>query len=104
MDTEQEAWHLPNYDAALFATVRLADKIYINGGYFATSTRQARDIAGDRSTLAAINDINVGAEYRYKKNISGFIHVNNVLNKRYEIWNNYRAQGLNILAGVTFSL
>lgn len=104
MDTEQEAWHLPNYDAALFATVRLADKIYINGGYFATSTRQARDIAGNRSTLAAINDINVGVEYRYKKNISGFIHVNNVLNKRYEIWNNYRAQGLNILAGVTFSL
>ncbi|MDB4160855.1 hypothetical protein N9772_00625 [Bacteroidia bacterium] len=104
MDTEQEAWHLPTYDAALFATVRLADKIYINGGYFATSTRQARDIAGIRSTLAAINDINVGAEYRYKKNISGFVHVNNVLNKRYEIWNNYRAQGLNILAGVTFSL
>ncbi len=104
MDTEQEAWHLPTYDAALFATVRLADKIYINGGYFATSTRQARDIAGIRSTIAAINDINVGAEYRYKKNISGFVHVNNVLNKRYEIWNNYRAQGLNILAGVTFSL
>ena len=103
-DTVKEVWHLPTYDAALFATVRLADKIYINGGYFATSSRQARDIAGKRSTLAAINDINVGAEYRYKKNISGFIHVNNILNKRYEIWNNYRAQGLNILAGVTFSL
>lgn len=104
MDTEQEAWHLPTYDAALFATVRLADKIYVNGGYFATSTREARDLAGNRSTLAAINDINVGAEYRYKKNISGFINVNNILNQRYEIWNNYRAQGLNVLAGVTFSL
>jgi len=104
LDTELEAWHLPTYDAALFATVRMADKIYINGGYFATSTRQARDLAGNQTTLAAINDINVGAEYRYKKNISGFINVNNILNQRYEIWNNYRAQGLNVLAGVTFSL
>lgn len=104
LDTELEAWHLPTYDAALFATVRLADKIYLNGGYFATSTRHARDLAGSRTTLAAINDINVGAEYRYKKNISGFIKVNNILNQRYEIWNNYRAQGLNVLAGVTFSL
>lgn len=104
LETEEEAWHLPTYDAALFATIRLADKIYVNGGYFATSTREARDLAGNRSTLAAINDINIGAEYRYKKNISGFINVNNVLNQRYEIWNNYRAQGLNILAGITFSL
>lgn len=104
MDTELEAWHMPTYDAALFATIRLAEKIYINGGYFATSTRKARDLANNVRTLAAINDINLGAEYRYKKNISGFIKINNLLNQRYEIWNNYQAQGLNVLAGITFSL
>ncbi|MGB0850244.1 MAG: hypothetical protein ACPGTP_03290, partial [Bacteroidia bacterium] len=78
--------------------------IYINGGYFATSSRKARDLRGDTYSLDAINDVNVGMEYRYKKNISGFVNVNNILNQRYEIWNNYRAQGLNVLAGVTFSL
>lgn len=103
-EAEQEAWHLPDYDGALFATVRLADKIYINGGYFATSPRQARDLRGDVFDLPAINDVNLGAEYRYKKNISGFLHINNILNQRYDLWNNYRAQGLNVLAGVTFSL
>ncbi len=104
LDTELEAWHMPTYDAALFANIRLAEKIYLNGGYFATSTRKARDLANNVSTLAAINDINIGAEYRYKENISGFIKINNILNQRYEIWNNYRAQGLNVLAGITFSL
>ena len=101
---ENEAWHMPTYDASLFTTVRIADKIYINGGYFATSSRKSRDLSGTEYSLAAINDINVGAEYRYKKNISGFINVNNILNQRYELWNFYRAQGLNVLAGVTFSL
>lgn len=100
----QEAWHMPTYDASLFATIRLADKIYVNGGYFTTSNRQAASLAGKDDALPAINDINIGAEYRYKKNISGFLHINNLLNQRYDLWNQYRAQGLNVLAGVTFSL
>jgi outer membrane receptor protein involved in Fe transport len=104
LTAEKEAWHLPSYDAALFSTVRLADRIYIRGGYFATSARNARDLNSKEFVLAAINDVNLGFEYRYKKNISGFIRVNNILNQRYELWNNYRAQGLNALAGITFSL
>jgi hypothetical protein len=101
---ENEAWHMPTYDVSLFTTIRIADKVYVNGGYFATSSRRSRNLRGEEFNLSAINDINIGAEYRYKKNISGFINVNNILNQRYEIWNNYRAQGLNVLAGVTFSL
>lgn len=103
-DSEQEAWHLPTYDVAVFSTIRMADKIYLTAGYYGTSSRPARNLKGETTTLGAIHDINLGAEYRYKKNISGFVNVNNVLNQRYEIWNNYRGQGLNILAGVTFSL
>ncbi len=104
LTAEKSAWHLPTYDAALFTTVRLADRIYVRGGYFATSARDARDLRNEEFVLAAINDINLGFEYRYKKNISGFVRVNNILNQRYELWNNYRAQGLNALAGITFSL
>jgi len=104
VNSEQEPWHLPSYDAALFSTIRLADKIYVNAEYFATSARSARDLNEQTYDLGAINDINLGMEYRYKKNISGFVTVNNILNKRYQLWNNYRSQGLNVLAGVTFSL
>ena len=104
LGAEAEAWHMPTYDVALFATVRIADKIYIRGGYFGTSTRQARDLAGTTYSLKAINDVNAGFEYRYKKNISGFLNVNNILNQNYALWNQYNAQGINVLAGVTFSL
>ncbi|MEY2925036.1 MAG: hypothetical protein RLZZ337_1584 [Bacteroidota bacterium] len=103
-NTIAEAWQMPSYDAALFATIRIADKVYVNGGFFMTSDRQAIDLKGTRYSLGAINDLNIGAEYRYKKNISGFVRVNNILNQNYQIWNLYNAQGLNALAGVTFSL
>lgn len=103
-NTIAEAWHMPTYDASLFATIRIADKVYINGGMFVTSDRQAVDLARTRYSLGAINDLNIGAEYRYKKNISAFARVNNLLNQNYQIWNFYNAQGINVLAGVTFSL
>jgi hypothetical protein len=101
---EADQWHLPDYDGALFATFRVADKLYLDASYFATSSRSARDLANNTASLAAINDFNLGAEYRYKKNISGFIKVNNILNQNFELFNHYRSQGLNVLAGATFSL
>lgn len=101
---EADQWHLPDYDGALFTTFRIADKLYLDASYFATSSRRARDLSNNLVNLAAINDINVGAEYRYKQNISAFLKVNNLLNQNFELFNHYRAQGLNVLAGVTFSL
>ena len=76
----------------------------MTGSYFITGNREAINLEEIQQTLDVINDINLALEYRYKTNISGFLHINNILNKRFEIWNNYRSQGLNILAGVTFSL
>ncbi|MBR9859467.1 TonB-dependent receptor [bacterium] len=103
-NTEDAAWQLPTYDVKVFATIRMMDKIYLTGSYYGISSRPAIDFAQNRNTLGAINDVNVGMEYRYKKNISGFINIQNLLNQRYQLWNHYRAQGFNLLAGVTFSL
>lgn len=100
-----KAYHLPAYDAKAFATVRLMDKLYVSGAWFAIGSRQAGNIAlQDEGRLTPINDINVGAEYRYKKNISAFLNVQNILNQHYQLWNHYPSQGLNFMAGITISL
>lgn len=104
MTNEKEAWHLPTYDAKAFVTIRLVDKIYISAAYYAISTRTGGSLYRDKVNLFAINDLNLGMEYRYRKNISAFLNLQNVLNQRYHLWNNYNAQGFNVLAGVTFSL
>ncbi len=104
LNNEKDAWHLPTYDAKAFVTVRLADKLYISAAYFAVSPRNSRDLAGAQRKLIAINDLNLGAEYRYKKNISFFLNIQNLLNQRYQVWNHYNAQGFNAMAGLTFSI
>ena len=101
---ELKAWQMPSYDLSFISKIHIGNKIYVTGSYFMTSTREAINLAENQRTLNAINDVNLAFEYRYKSNISGFLNFNNLLNKRYEIWNHFRSQGLNFLAGVTFSL
>ena len=50
-----------------------------------------------------IFDFNLGMEYRFTKKLSAFVDVNNILSKNYEIWGNYHVQGINVMAGVTYS-
>ena len=47
--------------------------------------------------------MNISAEYRYNKKISGFIQFNNFTAKKYQYWTNFPVQSLNVLGGVTFS-
>jgi hypothetical protein len=102
--SELKAWQMPSYDLSFISKTHIGNKIYITGSYFVTGSREATDLKGEKRTLGAINDINLAIEYRYKSNISGFLNFNNLLNNRYEMWNHYTSQGLNLLAGISFSL
>jgi len=55
------------------------------------------------STLKPLIDMNLSAEYRYNKKVSGFIQFNNFIGKKYQYWSNFPVQSINILGGVTFS-
>ena len=50
--------------------------------------------------LGTLFDINLGAEYRYNKRISGFIQLNNAAAQRYLRWHNYPVQGFQIIGGI----
>ena len=49
-----------------------------------------------------ISNLYVGADYALMKNLSIFAKANNLLNKEYVRPDAYPAQGLNVLAGITF--
>ncbi|HUR10818.1 MAG TPA: hypothetical protein VM012_05590 [Flavitalea sp.] len=48
-------------------------------------------------------DLNAGAEFRITKNFNLWVQMNNILNNRYERWNQYQVYGFNILGGVVYS-
>ncbi len=54
-------------------------------------------------TIDGYFDINLGAEYRFRKNLSFFIDLHNIANQQYQKWYNYPAQEFNFLAGLTYS-
>lgn len=110
METEKKAWHIPEFDVTLTGTYNLQNKIILSADIFGIGDRFAKTyeftstgINEISKKLKPIFDGNLHIEYRYNKNLSGFLHVNNIANQKYYRWNNYRMQGLNFMLGLTYS-
>jgi outer membrane receptor protein involved in Fe transport len=48
-------------------------------------------------------DLNLGIDYRYSKQLSAFIQVNNIANGRYNRFVNYPVYGIIFMGGFTFT-
>ena len=56
----------------------------------------------DYSSMSAINDLHIGANYNIFKGISVYAQVHNLLNKKYQYYLGYPAKGFNFLGGLSF--
>ena len=54
------------------------------------------------SKMTAINDLHIGASYNVFKGVSVYAQVHNLLNKKYQYYLDYPAQGFNFLGGLSF--
>ncbi len=104
MTNEAKPWHKPAFDLAFTTKYNLRDKIILKGDILTIGKRYVKlddnDTIGE---LESVIDINIGAEYRYSKVLSGFVQLNNILSDTYYEWNNYPSYGFNVLIGVTYS-
>lgn len=48
-------------------------------------------------------DLNAGVEFKLMPKLNAWVQVNNLLNNKYERWNQYDVLGFNVMAGVTWS-
>lgn len=51
-------------------------------------------------SLSGAADLSAGVEVSINKKLSAWFDINNILNDKYQRWNNYEVYGLNFLAGV----
>ena len=56
----------------------------------------------DYSSMSAINDLHIGANYNIFKGISVYAQAHNLLNKKYQYYLGYPAKGFNFLGGLSF--
>lgn len=101
---ELEAWHKPDYRVSALMGYNLGDKILLKLMVYMIGKQKAKLYEKpEAETLKGTSDINLDFEYRYSKKIGVFLHFNNLASVRYEKWQDYPTQRLNIIGGFKFS-
>ena len=70
--------------------------------YAYTGIRAEHPLTGAVRRLPSILDLNLKGTYAVTEQISGFVSVNNLLGRRYERFQYYPVQGLNLLVGAAY--
>ena len=58
---------------------------------------------GENKRLKGAYDINAGVEFTIKPKLNLWLQFNNILNNKYQRWNQYEVLGFNVLGGIVYS-
>lgn len=104
LNTQPEAWNLPELEMTLFSNFELSEKIY--GGVSLFLVGERKDVLTINTsqvvTLDAFIDANVDLGYRIDDRFSIFVKGSNLFGKNYERWQNFPVQGIQGLLGATY--
>lgn len=101
--TYEYAWQMPAFEGKLNASYNIADKLVIAADILVWGQRYAYtrgNLISDYRTLSPIIDGNVMIEYRWKKELSAFLRLNNIAAQRYEYYQHLPSLRLNGHLGV----
>ncbi|MGY3213006.1 hypothetical protein [Mucilaginibacter sp. HD30] len=108
--SEKTAWNLPKFKLKGGASIRINDKVIVNGTLlyrgqtfdpYVSASMQAA--GATRSAIDAFADLSGGVEYKVTKKITIFGQVNNILNADSQNWLYYQNYGFNIFGGASYS-
>ncbi len=75
-------------------------QVLFKGDILAFSGAKALLKNGNEKTLKGGTDLSAGAEFKINKQFSAWLDFNNILNSKYERWNNYPVYGLQVIGGI----
>lgn len=96
-----DVYHKPNFTANLSAPINLRDKIKVAPSISYIGERKVMN--DSISQLSAQIHANLGVYYSYSKQLSAYLHLNNITNSKKDLWLGYREVGFNGVFGVNFS-
>ncbi len=122
METQAEAWNMPQFDAKLSLAFKVTDQLELSTDVFLIGKKTRLVIETDRFnspipidittlddaffksyTLDTTFDMNAGATYHFTSSLSAFAQLNNFGFQSYERWLGYPVQSLNFLGGISYS-
>ncbi len=99
---EQKAWHLPALNMNLTASYNLKNKLFFDLEFYGLMGAWAKNKQGVAEIIDGTYDINLGVNYKYSKNLSMFIKLNNLAHAKQQRFYNYKDYGFNGLIGAKF--
>ncbi|QJD80013.1 TonB-dependent receptor [Spirosoma rhododendri] len=104
LDRLEAAWGRPRIAATWSNSYTLNKKLFVTADLYYYEGIQNKNFAsGLTYTLKPIYDANLKIDYFLGKQISAFVSINNIIGQNYERYLYYQSQGLNFLAGISYS-
>ncbi len=112
-ETDNPAWNLPSIKGSLYMDYQITDQWYMGANLFYVGERDALTsvaltnnvppvISYTPITLDGFFDANAHVGYRFNDQLSIFVKASNIANNNYQRWANFRVQGFQALAGVSY--
>lgn len=112
-ETGNPAWNLPSLSSSLFVDYQIDSQWFAGANLFFVGERDdlysiaspgalPEDFTVVPVTLKSYFDANAHIGYRFNEQLSVFAKANNIANKNYMLWNNFKVQGFQVLAGATY--
>lgn len=112
-ETDNPAWNLPSVKGSLFMDYQINKQWYFGANLFYVGERddlvaqalenaQPSDFPATIVTLDGFFDANAHVGYRFNEQLSIFVKASNIANNDYQRWANFRVQGFQALAGVSY--
>lgn len=99
-----DAWHRPTYRLDAQFRYNIYSKIVLQAGFIGQGGMKALDpTTGLTVNLDAAMDLNFKVRYFFSKQVSAFVHLDNLLSNQYPLYLRYPARGFQGLVGASWS-
>lgn len=103
LQQESKAWGMIPLEFNAGLRWQLLKDLWLRTDLWTWSPAQFRRANGDHFKGEGGFDLNTGAEFRITDHFNLWLQLNNILNNKYQRWNQYQNFGFNILGGITYS-
>ncbi len=102
LQVNEKAWGLLPLEATAAVRWQILKDLQWKTDLFFWDGTQSRDKAKNSHKLKAAFDLSTGLEFTVMPKLSLWAQFNNLLNNRYQRWNQYEVLGFNVLGGIVY--
>jgi hypothetical protein len=104
LDSVDKAYGLLPYEFKSSLRAKLIKDLYLKADLYNFAATWYPDKENSVKRSGSAFDLNAGLEFKVIKNIDLWVQFNNILNQKYERWNQYPVLGFQAMGGVIFHL